>query len=193
MSRTNWVRAPLLAVLLCGSVELAYAQQATPPAQVQSERSGEAKIEPEKLTDEQKRENAERFLASQRRTLARLTLMVKEARTSRDMLQLNCLNDKLEQVKGLLRISEAASVSMYDGMGRDDAELVNNQYTRLALAQLKTQGLQAEANQCIGAKAVFTGNTEIQMTILEGVEGTDPTNSLPPPVGPPLPPVASGS
>lgn len=193
MSRTNWVRAPLLAVLLCGSAQVASAQQAAPPANDAGQRAEQPKIEPEKLSEQQKRENTERFLTAQRRTLARLTTMVKEARNARDMLQLNCLNDKLEQVKGLLRISEAASVSMYDGMGTGDEDQVNSQYTRLALANLKTQGLQAEANQCIGAKAVFTGNTEIQLTIDGDIPGQDPTQPLPPPVGPPLPPVASGS
>ncbi|NJK88165.1 MAG: hypothetical protein HC923_01415 [Myxococcales bacterium] len=195
MSRTIFFGALVVASFFWGTVAPAAAQEKPQAAKSTTARPGEpeVKIEPQLLSREEKRAQIEKFVIAQRQNLAQVTQLVQEARESRDMIQLNCLTDKLEQVTGLLRISEAASVSMYEAMARDNEEEVNGQYTRTALAYYKSQALTTEAKQCIGAMAVFTGNTEIQMTIDDAALGSDPTQPLPPPVGPPLPAVASGS
>ena len=196
------VRVLLTAALCAAGVPSASAQESAEGEQVRGTESAGSRtyqpgaeppdIKPEKLSDEEKRNRVESFLAEQRTGLARLSDLVRQARSAKDMIRLNCLNSKLEQVKGLLKISEAASMSMYEGMAEADEDKVNNQYTRIALARYKSQRLQVEANECVGAKAVFTGNTVIDVTIDDDVSGDDPTAPLPPVVGT-VPPVSSGS
>jgi hypothetical protein len=187
----------LPAMILAGSPESLRAQTSDAPSpqnpQAAAKEGGPPKVQPEKLTSEQKRVQTENFLSAQRRGLARLAQFVSEARAQQDMIQLNCLNSKLEQVKGLLRISETASANMYEGMAQNDQQSVNNQFTRIALASYKSEQLLTEANQCVGAEAVFTGETRIDVRVDGDVPTVDPTAPLPPPVGPVVPPVSSGS
>lgn len=183
-----WIGASAFTAGLAG---LGVAQESAPPAQPNAAESDE--IAPEKLSDEEKRKNSEEFLTSQRRSLARISQMVKEARGDNDMLQLNCLNSKLEQVKALLGISEAASTAMIDAMSKDDTDKVNSSYMRMALASNKTKGITGQAVQCVGAESVYTGTTEVQV-IVEGEQpALDPAQLTAQETGAPLPPVASGS
>src|SRR5215813_11947703 len=66
-----------------------------------------------KLSNEEKQARAEKSLVDIRDALKRVTAILSEARTQKDIVQLNCVNEKLTQIKGLLRISEDASSRMY--------------------------------------------------------------------------------
>ena len=148
---------------------------------------------PENMTDAQKREAVQRYIAFERDALGSLTALIQEARSRRDLLQLNCLNEKQRQIKALLKISETAATTMFDAMGEGKTEQVNGQFTRIALAQSRVQSIRNDANACVGIEAVYSGTTQIEVEVSDGASLADPTNPIPPPAGPPLPPVASGS
>ncbi len=172
------------------------ARPPAPPSAPTGQRPGaEAPVEVpvEQIPLATKQANVEKYLKSQRDNLAAISELVQAAEAERDVILLTCLETKLEQVKGLLRISNAASTAMFEGIAKSRPDKVNNEYTKVALAAGKSQVITAEANQCVGSSSVFTGETEVSVTVDGEVEGLDPTEPIAPPPGPPVPPVASGS
>jgi hypothetical protein len=139
----------------------------------------------------EKQTTTEEKLGEMRAALKRVTEILGEARASKDIVQLNCVNEKLTQVKGLLRISEDASVKMYDAIASNAQDVINHEFTKIVVAHQKTQILRAQAEQCVGELSVYTGETEIVVEIDEDISDRDPTEPEGPPPGPEVPPVAS--
>jgi hypothetical protein len=137
-----------------------------------------------KLSNEEKQGRAERSLVDIRDALKRVTAILSEARTQKDIVQLNCVNEKLTQIKGLLRIAEDASSRMYDALGTNTQDVVNHEFTKIAVAHQKAQLLRAEAEQCVGELSVYTGETEITVVVGPEIYEYDPTKPNPEPSGP---------
>jgi hypothetical protein len=138
-----------------------------------------------------KQSNAETMVANQRKILARLTMLLIEARSAKDIVQLNCVNEKLTQIKGLLKISESGSAAMYEAIANNQEDVVNHEYTKITVAHQRCVTLGAEAEQCVGELAVYTGQTEVTVEIDEDVTEKDPTEPTPGDMLPTIPPVAS--
>jgi len=138
------------------------------------------------------RDRRDALLGEMRDALRRVTEILGEARASKDIVQLNCVNEKLTQVKGLLRISEDASVKMYDAVASNTMDVINHEFTKISVAHQKTIILRAEAEQCVGELSVYTGETEVTVEIDPDISDRDPTQPDSPPIGPEVPPVASG-
>jgi hypothetical protein len=139
----------------------------------------------------EKQAKVEVMLAEQRQIMGRASELLKEARAAKDIVQLNCINEKLTQIKGLLKISENASVQMYEAISRDEEDIINHEFTKITVAHQRCVTLGAEAEQCVGEIAVYTGQTEVNVEVDEDIGDDDPTE--PPPVGPApiVPPFAS--
>jgi hypothetical protein len=122
-----------------------------------------------------------------------LTTMLKhlaEARDKHDFIRLNCINEKLTAVKGLLKVSEQADISMQEAIVRGDAEASLEQYEKISIARGKGDQLLTEAESCVGEMSVYTGTTTVEVT-----GGDDkPVPPIPPPNAPEIavrPPAAS--
>jgi hypothetical protein len=140
---------------------------------------------------EEKQSRVESMLAEQRKILARVSTLLKEARAAKDIVQLNCINEKLTQIKGLLKISENASVKMYEAISSNQADIINHEYTKISVAHQRCVTLGAEAEQCVGEIAVYTGQTEVTVEIDENITEDDPTRPAPVGPSPIIPPIAS--
>ncbi|MEO1228222.1 MAG: hypothetical protein AAFZ18_04890 [Myxococcota bacterium] len=152
-------------------------------------------LDPSSVSLEDKKERVEEMLVTERKTLGRVVQLLAEARSSKDIVQLNCVNEKLIQVKGLLKISEKASLEMYEAIASGADDLINHEYTKVAVAHQKSQVLSAEAEQCVGESSVYAGDTDVDVEIDNddgsGGGGGDPTTNAAAPPGPTVPPVAS--
>lgn len=142
------------------------------------------------LTD--KRNRTEQMLAEERGSLVRGTELLQEARAAKDIVQLNCVNEKLTQIKGLLKLSEQASVKMYEAIAAYTEDVINHEFTKIWVAHQKTMLLKSEAEQCVGELSVYAGDTEVEVIIDDAIGEDDPTEQDPPVPGPAVPPVASG-
>lgn len=161
------------------------------PDALRSDQTAIGGIDAAKIPVEEKQSKVEGMLAEQRKILARVTNLLKEARAAKDIVQLNCVNEKLTQIKGLLKISENASVKMYEAIANAQDDVINHEFTKITVAHQRGVSLGAEAEQCVGEIAVYTGQTEVSVEIDEDVTEYDPTEppgSVLPPV---VPPVAS--
>ena len=145
-----------------------------------------------KLNDDDKKQNIETMLSKQRRGLALVTDLTADARARKDIVQLNCVNAKRTQLKGLLKLSQQAANTMFEGMATAAEDTVNHEYTKIAVASQRSQLLVTEAKQCVGEEAIFAGDTDVTVEISSDIPTTDPTLPAAPPLGPAAPPVASG-
>lgn len=139
-------------------------------------------INPSELSLDEKRAQVERMLAAQREALAKVAELLAEAREAKDMVQLNCVQSKLDQIKGLLKLSEQASSQMYDAIAVNDIGQVDHEFTKIYVASLRVDSLSRGANECVGERSVFTGDTSVTVDI----DGNIPTtlDGTAGPVGP---------
>ena len=114
-----------------------------------------------------------------------------EARNSRDVVKVLCLNDKLSQMDVALRSAQDRKASLATAAQANNTELANHEFTILTVLKNRADQLQAEANQCIGEEAAFVGATQTTTTIDPDIPVVDQAPYPPTDTifvsGPPLP------
>jgi hypothetical protein len=115
---------------------------------------------PETLSDPQKLKRAEDHLERMRAVLNQVIKNLEEARDEKDVVKMNCVNEKLTQVKGLLKVSELAALELKEAAARRMSDAADHEYTKVSIARQRVEQLQAEAQQCVGS-IVGTGDETI--------------------------------
>lgn len=141
----------------------------------------EAVFRAEGMADSEKLAKSAEFLSHMRSGLKLVLAKLEEARSSRDVVKLNCVNEKLTNIKGLLRISEQADVSLQESVARREEQAADHEFTKVAIARQKIEQLKAEAEQCVGLLAFETGPTEVIVQEPADLPALDPTSTVPPP------------
>jgi hypothetical protein len=77
---------------------------------------------------------------------------VEEARNEKDIVKLNCVNEKLAQIKQILNVAEGAEVALQEAVAKSDSSS-DAEYSKIAIARGKAEQLRAEAEECIGQLA----------------------------------------
>lgn len=150
---------------------------------------GEALVkEASALSDDQKLDASRKALAQIRDAVSAVTRTQQEAFAAKDAIRLSCVEDKLLQVKGALKIAENASASLEGAAARKDGTAATNEYARVALAREKARKLQGEAAQCAG-KDAGDGRADIDVEEPAGLMADQEPLLVAPPVG--RPPAAS--
>ncbi|MBZ4418148.1 hypothetical protein [Myxococcus sp. RHSTA-1-4] len=167
-----------LVVVLAAGVALAQVQAPAQPANPPSQPSAAAAAleKASDVPDAQKLERSAQAVNVMRDVLRNVLGKVEEARRTKDVVKLNCANEKLTQVKGLLRISENAEVSLQEAVARKETSTSEHEYTKVMIAQQKVTQLRAEAEECIGQLAFRTDeNLFVEVEEPENLPGGDPT------------------
>jgi len=109
------------------------------------------------------------------------------ARRTKDVIKLNCVNDKLVSEKQIINIADIANNNMKEAIARGDEEARYHEFGRITIANNQSQQLVAEAEVCIGQELTFLGATTV--TVEEPNVPEDPTLPQGPdfPVVQPLP------
>ena len=174
-----------LALLGAGTVRAQGPAKPPPLATPTLERASEVP-DAEKL----KRSNA--AVSRMRSVLSEVLARLEDARATKDVVKLNCVNEKLTQVKGLLRISEQSDVALQEAVAKKDTTAAEHEYSKVSIARNKVDLLRTEAEQCIGQLAFRTDeNLTVEVEVPSGLPTEDPTNPPPPPAPTNRPPPAS--
>ena len=113
------------------------------------------------LTPAEMKQESAKHLETMQEVLVRVVELQQLARKQKDVIKLNCVNDKLLQVKQLLNIAEAGRTDMIESIAQQDNEGTSHQFNQISIAKEKTDGLHGEAEGCIGEELVFLGPTEV--------------------------------
>ena len=110
--------------------------------------------------------------------LRRIVQLQEVARKNKDVIKLNCVNDKLLQVKQLMNIADQAITNMQEAIARNDDEGRYHEFGRVTIAHQQVSVLGTEAENCIGEDLSFLGPTEV--TVESPEEPEDPTQPADP-------------
>jgi hypothetical protein len=179
--------APLLlaaALLIGGSSGLLFAQD-----DADSGDDSEVTVPMEKqalLSPAEMREKSSELITAMQAMLTRVVELQGLARKQKDVIKLNCVNDKLLQVKQLLNIAESARTDMVESIAQQSDDGRYHHFGQITIASEKVSSLRDEAEACIGEELIFLGPTQIDVDEPEIPD--DPTQDdflQPPEVEPP--------
>jgi hypothetical protein len=109
--------------------------------------------QPQKGTsDADKLEASADSLARMKTSLKQVLGRVEEARNEKDVVKLNCVNEKLTQIKALLKVAEQADIALHEAVANKDP-MAESEFAKIAIARSKVEGLRADSEQCIGQLA----------------------------------------
>ncbi|MCA9524831.1 MAG: hypothetical protein KC549_00865 [Myxococcales bacterium] len=150
----------------------------------------------ERLPTPAKLERSGQEIDKMKGTLKQALERLKSARERKDILQVNCVNDKLSAIKGLLKISEEAQANLKEAARQEDEELVNHEFTKISIAGIRVENFRVEVEGCVGEASQYTGETVVDTYIDPNIRSDDPTEEPPetlPPVATERPEPVSGS
>lgn len=139
----RWIIAGVIA-----GAALVFAQGAAAPAAP----AGQA-VEASKVPESEKLKVSADSVAVMRVALKDVLQKLEEARNTKDVVKLTCVNEKLTQIKGLLRISEQSDVALQEAIARKESQAADHEFTKVTIARSKVDQLRAEAEQCMGQLA----------------------------------------
>jgi len=87
-----------------------------------------------------------------------------QAKQAKDVIKLNCVNEKLLAVKQLLNIAEAAENELDEAIVRGDRDEQIHQYGKITISHDNSENARNEARNCIGEDLHFIGKNDVTVT-----------------------------
>lgn len=120
---------------------------------------------PMDLTAERMDTQSRDGLDEMRQVLSRVLDIHQQARESRDVVKLNCVNEKLISVKGLLKISEQSFLLLQEAIAKGNMSIARHEFGKISMARKKCSQLAGESETCVGEFAVYSGDTDIKVEV----------------------------
>lgn len=118
------------------------------------------------LSGAQRMERALGKIGTMKSTLTTTDQVLSRARNQeRDILKINCVNEKIAAIKGFVKVSEQSYVSLSDAAKRADEEASKHHYTLISIAGQKVAGLGEEARVCAGEEVRYAEDTLLDVTV----------------------------
>jgi hypothetical protein len=122
------------------------------------------------MTAKQKVEHASNTAATLETGVERILTQIEDAQKNKDILRLNCLNEKLGHLRGLLKVVQDAKLGLREAVARENADLEEHHYRKVAISEEQGGVILAEAEACAGA----TGSGGVDGTrVVVTVDGDD--------------------
>jgi hypothetical protein len=134
----------------------------------------EAKLSPQEMTA-----RTNEILTNMENVLRRVLELQQSARKQKDIIKLNCVNDKLLQVKQLLNIAEGAKADLIEAIAAQNQGDRYHRFAQITVASDQTNALRDEAEACIGEELIFLGSSEVEVDkppIVDDPTTDDPFN-----------------
>ena len=163
MRQKKTVFAALLVAGLASGGFLA-AQPADDPAddeplpEVTASGQTQADLSPREMATE-----ADRIIEEMEAIHVRVLQLQASARKAKDVIKLNCVNERLLAVKQLLNIAEAAQNDMVEAISGGDRTSQVHYYGQVKLASERAAAERDGAEGCIGEEIIFVGPTEVDV------------------------------
>jgi len=112
----------------------------------------------------QMRKEADESSAEMKGAIKKVLGLIEKARAQRDIVLLNCLNEKLSQMKALVRVADQANLNLQEFLAKDQVEGAVHERRKIALAEEKVKGLLGEAETCLGENGGGGGKTTVSVS-----------------------------
>src|SRR5262245_51130398 len=90
------------------------------------------------------------YMGKMRETESRVVRLQDKAKKQRDVIKLNCVNDKLTQIKGHLTVAGQSMTGLESAVAQGDDGGRQHEFLRLTILNQKVVVLGTEAENCIG-------------------------------------------
>ena len=150
----------------CGAISCALLLSCVPALALAEDRQpGDAAVEAaapvEQIAPGEMIARSAKAIERMRRSLKIILSKLEEARDTKDVIKLNCVNDRLTDVKSMLRISEQADVALQEAIARQDLSKAVHALGTVEANGRKIEQLATESDQCIGLLAFDTAGTTL--------------------------------
>ncbi len=108
-------------------------------------------------------------------TQRRVQALQAKAKKDKDMVKLNCVQDKLTQLNGHLSVTDQSMSSLTANIAKGDDAGRQHEFTRITILYQKVVTLGTEAEQCIGEDVSYIGPTTVDVEIDPSIPPGDPT------------------
>ena len=113
------------------------------------------------------------YVHAMQTVLRRAVQLQQVARKFKDVIKLNCVNDKLLQVKQLINIAESAHTNLQEAIEAKDDDGRYHEFSRITIVSQQVTVLGTEAENCVGDDLTFLGPTQVVVEAPD--EPEDPT------------------
>jgi hypothetical protein len=127
------------------------------------------------LTPDEMLTQSKEYLKTIGDVLKRVQTLQDQSKQAKDIIRLNCVTDKLVQVRVNSSIADQSMAALQEAMTRADEGQRTHEFTRLTIVNQKVLVLGAEAENCIGEDLSFVGATRIDVEVDPGIPTYDPT------------------
>lgn len=130
------------------------------------------------MSEKQMVDRATGKIGKMRKTLTSVTELLSTVRENeRDILKVNCINEKHAAIKGFVKVSEQSYIGLENAVKAGDREESEHNYKLVSLAHQRVQSLAEEARLCTGEERRFAGKGDLQVVQpnngKEEVDGAD--------------------
>jgi hypothetical protein len=116
--------------------------------------------------------------------VVQIQAQVEQAKKDKDVIRLNCLLDKLTQVKVNGSMMDQDLQRLQDVVLRRDEGAQLHEYARITIIVQKAQGLRGEADACLGSETNYVGPTQVKVEAPPGIPDNPDQPTPPAPVDP---------
>ncbi len=128
-----------------------------------------------KLSPQDAIARSKQMTAQMATTENRVAALLKRAETKKDMVMVNCVSDKLVQLRGYIAVGNSAAGAVEAAVARGDEQGRLHNYDRETIVYQKVLVIGTEAEGCVGEDVNYVGATRVDVEIDPTIPQEDPT------------------
>ena len=169
----TWIAVLAAPVLLAGGISLAgnHGQSPMLAADGNDPSSGDLS----KLSPQETIVRSKQMSAAMATTEGRVSALSRRAEGKKDMVMVNCVSDKLMQVRGYAAVGNSAAAAIEVAISRNDEGARAHNLDRQIIVYQKVLVIGTEAEGCVGEDVSYVGATRVEVDIDPNIPQTDPT------------------
>ncbi len=120
----------------------------------------------ESLSGKEKLDRGQKKIGEMKKTLNRTQGLLSDVRKDeKDILKVNCINEKLAAIKGFIKVAEQSYTNLKTAVAEGDSEGETHHYKLVAVAHQKVRTLGEEALLCTGEEERYVGESDIEVEV----------------------------
>ena len=172
-SATGTSTTPATGSTPTGTSDPSTAGQPAGDARVTFQKSGQ-------LSGQEQLQQSKRYLVKMTVTKDKAQELAAEARNSKDLIKLNCVNGKLLLMKGNVKLAESIQDNLKSAVLRNDTGAANHEFSKMTITYQKVVVLGQEADSCVGEEIAYLGQMKVQISISPDIPVEDTTTATTP-------------
>src|SRR5688572_5653271 len=144
----RWLVATIAGVLVVVTILSGAAAQLRPPPQDPGQPAETRPRIERPATPAQMRANLGPLLTDMRGAMHDVTRLAERARVAKNVIELNCIQEKLAEIKSLLQLAQESAEKLEDALRRRNVSRARQEYAKIKAAHQRITDLRKQAELC---------------------------------------------